>query len=71
MTGDLIYSMGAQGPLTAGQTYRQVCQDIAYRVIFGGEFDRHGELAQRFRDAEAGIIAGSQRLFARYAHKSQ
>lgn len=64
---DLIYSMGEQGPMMAGQTFRKTCEDIAYEVVvFGGQVDRDGVLAQRFRDAESGIIARARVQSARY-----
>lgn len=66
MIGDLIYSIGEQGPMTAGQTYRKSAEDLAWEIVFfGGRVDGDGELAQRFRDAHSGIIARARVQSAR------
>lgn len=67
MNGDLIYSLGEQGPMTAGQTYSNVCEEIAFKAaVFGHAIDPDGDLAHRLLAAHSGIFASARAASARY-----
>lgn len=72
MTNDLIYSLGEVGPMTAGQTYRTVCEQIAMTVAgLGGEVRPGSDLAVRMLAANEGIHAGTRAYLARTANAPQ